>query len=74
MNLVEQRNTWRKAMESGVWYCSNLEDYRKYRNTEDWRSTMLIENLCEYILFLEDALEGLEDENTVLEGYLYDIK
>lgn len=57
MNLKNQRDAWKKNFENGEDYDSHLmNDYVKYRDTEDWRSTMLIEEMCEYILYLENRL------------------
>jgi hypothetical protein len=30
-----------------------LVDYRKNRNSEEWRISVSVEELCEYILYLE---------------------
>lgn len=34
-----------------------LSQYRKHRNSESWRSTRTAEQLCEYILFLENNIK-----------------
>lgn len=34
-----------------------LEQYRKLRDSESWRSSRIAEQLCEYILFLETNKE-----------------
>lgn len=57
MNLVEERNKWRKEFEQGNKPdCQYLNDYRKYRNSEYWRASRYAEQICEYILYLEDQL------------------
>ena len=35
-----------------------LEDYRRNRNSEGWRASKAAEELCEYILYLEWALDS----------------
>jgi hypothetical protein len=65
MNLVKQRDEWKAKFENGEDYDSKiLTDYVKYRNTEDWRSSKLMEEMCEYILFLENRLNHkINEEN-----------
>lgn len=54
VNLVKSRNKWKKSFEEGNAPTQRvLIDYRNYRDTEDWRSTRAVEELCEYILYLE---------------------
>ena len=35
-----------------------LVDYRENRNSEEWRMSVSVEELCEYILYLENELEA----------------
>lgn len=54
MNLVKSRDKWKERFVNGEPPESKLlMDYRKYRDTEDWRATSAIEELLEYILYLE---------------------
>jgi hypothetical protein len=54
MNLTEERNHWRKQMESGNFLDPHyLAEYRINRDSDLWRSTRAVEQLCEYILWLE---------------------
>jgi hypothetical protein len=57
MNLHRQRETIRNHYEN-TGNCDSiiLADYRKYRNTEEWRTSLVVEELCEYILYLESKL------------------
>ena len=34
-----------------------LVDYRENRNSEEWRMSVSVEELCEYILYLESELK-----------------
>lgn len=61
MNLVKQRNEWRKEMMYGNFHLDVLQAYRINRDREDWRSSEITEKLCEYILFLEEHYESLQD-------------
>lgn len=63
--LVEQRNNWRKELEEGrkpdvTWIY--LDDYRKNRDSDSWRMASGVEQLCEYILYLEDKVDGISKE------------
>lgn len=56
--LISERNQWKKQLEQGSFeepYLLTL--YRQNRNNELWRSTRIMEQLCEYILFLESRLK-----------------
>jgi len=54
MTLIEERNHWRQNMEAGTFDDPlYLMEYRINRNSELWRSTRAVEQLCEYILWLE---------------------
>ena len=57
MNLQKYRNDLRKEYENGK-VCDSivLKDYRENRNTEEWRTSLIVEELCEYILYLESKL------------------
>ena len=59
MTVVGQRKQWRESYENGEKPSSRiLEDYRENRENPYWRLSGQVEALCEYILFLEEALEG----------------
>lgn len=47
----------REDYESGLKPYGVLEDYRRYRNSENWRVSRTVEELCEYILFLESLVD-----------------
>lgn len=52
--LVEQRLHWLAEYKDGFKPSSSvLEDYRKYRLLESWRTSKVMEELCEYIIYLE---------------------
>ena len=51
--LVEERDKWRKEFESRKLDNSLLNDYRKNRDSNEWRVSRVVEQLCEYILYLE---------------------
>ncbi len=56
-SLLEERNRWRSEFAEGKSIDSPwLEDYRKNRDSELWRSTRAMEKLCEYVLYLEEKL------------------
>lgn len=65
MNLVNSRNKLREQFEKGEKpFSPVLKDYRENRNSEDWRSSLIAETLCEYILYLESEIDKLkEDKN-----------
>lgn len=55
MNVVDERNQWRKSFEEGEWLNDKiLEDYRLNRDNDTWRLSRNVERLCEYILYLEN--------------------
>jgi len=57
MNLKESRDKLRDYFEAGGELDNHImRDYVKYRDTEDWRSTHLFEEMAEYILHLERKL------------------
>ncbi len=60
MNLIKQREAFFWEFMRGQKPKGVLEDYRKNRNSEDWRTGLVVEELCEYILYLEGKLEELE--------------
>lgn len=62
MNLVAQRNEWRKQMEEGTFYSNILEAYKQNRHSELWKTSETVERLCEYILFLEHTCFRLKKE------------
>lgn len=55
--LLEERKQWRRAFEQGDKPTSPLlTDYRKGRNRESFRLSRVVEEICEYVLYLEDRL------------------
>ena len=53
--MSEKRNYWNSYFISGSLPSSTiLKEYRVFRNSESKRSTRLIEELCEYIIYLEN--------------------
>lgn len=60
--LVQQRLQWLTDFKDGLKPSSLvLEDYRKHRLTESWRTSRIVEELCEYIIYLE----SLKEDNSV---------
>lgn len=58
--LVEQRLQWLTKYKEGLKPSpSVLEDYRKYRLLESWRTSRVVEELCEYIIYLESLQEAV---------------
>jgi len=58
MNLVNQRNEWRKGFCQGERLDSKLlEDYRKNRDSECFRLSSHHEKMLEYILYLEQKVK-----------------
>lgn len=52
--LVKQRLKWLAKYKEGLKPSSSiLEDYRKHRLSESWRTSRVMEELCEYIIYLE---------------------
>lgn len=58
MNLVKSRDAMLNDYLNGNRPYGILEDYRRNRFSEDWRVSESVEELCEYILYLEWALES----------------
>lgn len=58
MNLVKSRDAMLNDYLNGEKPYGVLEDYRRNRFSEDWRTSKAVEELCEYILYLEWALEN----------------
>lgn len=58
--LLAERIGWRKRFDGGYkpWF---LEEYLKNRESELWRSTRIVEQLAEYILWLEAKHERSTD-------------
>ena len=54
MNLVNERNKWRDSFKDKPLSHYILNDYRKNRDSEFWRVSKAFEQLCEYILYLEN--------------------
>lgn len=55
--LVQDRNDMLEYFLKGGKPHGLLEDYRENRNSESWRVSGQVEELMEYILFLEKRLE-----------------
>lgn len=65
-SLVQERNEWRACFQMGVLPTFGpLLDYRENRNSEAWRASTQVEELCEYVLHLEavnrQLVKGVED-------------
>ena len=58
MNLVKSRDAMLNDYLNGEKPYGVLEDYRRNRFSEEWRTSKAVEELCEYILYLEQALEN----------------
>ena len=58
MNLVKSRDSMLNDYLNGEKPYGVLEDYRRNRLSEEWRTSKAVEELCEYILYLELALES----------------
>jgi len=56
MNLVKTRDEMLEAFSQGYKPRGVLEDYREYRYSEGWRVSESVEELCEYILYLESKI------------------
>lgn len=57
MGLAESRNRMLDKFMDGYKPQGLLVEYRTHRNSENWRITVVVEELCEYILYLEHKLE-----------------
>jgi len=54
-SILDERNQWKRDFEKGfshLW----LDEYRKNRDNPSWRSSRMMEQLCEYILYLEEIV------------------
>lgn len=63
MNLVRDRESWRKLFESGFTIGvlpEFLYEYKKNRNSEYFRLSQSVEKLCEYIVYLEEQMQNSE--------------
>ncbi|MCY9870444.1 hypothetical protein [Vibrio barjaei] len=59
MNLKSSRDELRAKYERGEKpFSPVLDNYRLYRDTEDWRSSLAVETLLEYILYLEQKIKS----------------
>lgn len=68
--LIAERDAWRKKFEAGekpVIYW--LDEYRNCRNSRYWRATRAAEECAEYILFLEEKVQELEEKYQRLYHY-----
>lgn len=60
--VVKDRNSIRASIEAlGYLESPILNDYRINRNSEVWRLSRAVEELCEYILYLEEKQNGQMD-------------
>ena len=58
--LPDERHSWRCQILKGEWQDPHiLAEYRKNRHSDLWRASRQGEQLCEYILHLEDLLEAV---------------
>lgn len=57
--LVSERDAWLKKFSTTNEIPYLLQEYKKHRNSELWRSTRVVEELCEYCLHLETYVKGL---------------
>jgi len=55
--LIQDRNDMLEYFLKGGKPHGLLEDYRENRNSESWRVSRQVEELMEFILFLEKRLE-----------------
>lgn len=54
VGLVASRDSWAQRFEGGQRLVNPLlEKYREERNGENWRSSKLLEEIFEYVLYLE---------------------
>lgn len=54
MNLKDERDQWLEEYKAGK--CPEILDiYKIERDSELWRSGSIVEELCEYILYLEST-------------------
>jgi len=58
LKLVQDRNDMLEYFLKGGKPHGLLEDYRENRNSESWRVSRQVEELMEYILYLESCLEN----------------
>lgn len=59
----EDRDIWKDQMMNGTFKEPHiLYLYRKHRNSDFWHSSTSIEQLCEYILYLEVILNYTRGE------------
>jgi hypothetical protein len=60
MGLVEQRDSWVIEFEKGIKpHNPKLDEYKENRHKEVWRSSLVDERICEYILWLEGEVHRL---------------
>ena len=59
MNLVEQREKWKRGFRNGEKpFFLAFNDYRKNRDSEYFRLNASMEEFLEYVLYLEEKLDG----------------
>lgn len=57
MNLLQERDEWRKQIEAGEFNVHPMfETYKNKRGCSLWRSSRQLERLFEYIIYLEEKL------------------
>ena len=56
MNFLDERQNWALEFKNKESYPVLLGLYKELRESKTWRSTIGIECLCEYALYLEDKL------------------
>lgn len=59
MNLKKQRDEMRQSFEDGA-IPELIKKYKIERDNENWRSSKIVEELCEYALFLIDRHDTLD--------------
>jgi hypothetical protein len=58
--LQDKKNYWDNKFKNGyIPKAKILMDYREYRNSELHRTTRLIEEICEYVLYLEEKVNRI---------------
>ena len=70
MNLVEERHAWRTEIEAGTFQEPyELQMYRTQRESHYWRSSRIVERLCEYIIYLEKLVEENVNEKNLISQF-----
>jgi hypothetical protein len=58
VTLVEQRDKWAEEFKTDSRYPALLERYKENRTSELWRASRQVEEVLEYVLFLETCVYG----------------